>query len=86
VMTVKVIGPIDPPPAGQRLVLWAQPAAGAPFVLGTVPQRGSVMSQMPETSEKLLANVGKLVVTLETSEAPAVPGPVVLRGNCAKLW
>jgi hypothetical protein len=25
-MTVKVIGPIEPPPAGRKLVLWAVPA------------------------------------------------------------
>lgn len=86
VMTVKAIGPIDAPPSGQRLVLWAVPAEGAPFVLGEAPTRGSAVSQLPDTSEKLLSKVGKLVVTLESGASPAAPGTVVFSGNCAKLW
>jgi anti-sigma-K factor RskA len=86
VMTVKVIGPLQPPPAGRHMVLWAVPPEGTPFVLGTVPAKGSSVSRLPDTSEKLLSKVGKLVVTLETSESPAAPGAVLLRGNCAKLW
>lgn len=84
-MTVKVIGPIAAPAQG-RLVLWAVPAAGPAFVLGPVPLAGSVTSQLPGTSEKLLSKVQKLVVTLETDAAPTVPGAVVFSGNCAKLW
>ena len=86
VMTVKVIGPIDPPPAGHRLVLWALPANAAPFVLATVPAQGSADSGLPDTSEKLLSKVGKLAVTLESAAAPAAPGAIVYSGNCAKLW
>ena len=86
VMTVKVIGPIEAPPAGRHLVLWALPASGAPFVLGTVPTRGSMTSQLPDTSEKLLSKVTKLSVTSETSRSPAAPGAAVYTGNCAKLW
>lgn len=85
-MTVKVIGPITPPPAGRKLVLWAVPASGAPFVLGTAPLTGSATTELPDTSEKLLSKVGKLLVTEEASETPAVPGAVVFSGNCAKLW
>lgn len=85
-MTVKVIGPITPPASG-RLVLWAVPADAPPFVLGPVPTSGSAVSMLPDTSEKLLSKVRKLVVTLESSERPAAPGPVVVfSGNCAKLW
>lgn len=84
-MTVKVIGPITPPAAG-RLVLWAVPATGAAFVLGAVPATGSAVSLLPDTSEKLLSKVTRLVVTLETTDAPATPGTVVFSGNCAKLW
>lgn len=84
-LTIKVIGPIEPPTDG-RLVLWAVPATGPAFVLGTVPPTGSSVSQLPETSEKLLSRVGKLVVTAETAAAPASPGAVVYSGNCAKLW
>ncbi len=85
-LTIKAIGPIEAPAQG-RLVLWAVPAEGAPFVLGDVPPRGSATSQLPDTSEKLLSKVGKLVVTVETAAAPTAPsGPPVYTGNCAKLW
>ncbi len=84
-MTVKVIGPIAPPAQG-RLVLWAVPAQGPAFVLGPVPLTGSATSQLPGTSEQLLAKVQKLVVTAETDAAPTAPGTVVYSGNCAKLW
>jgi anti-sigma-K factor RskA len=84
-MTVKVIGPIQPPAAG-TLVLWAVPASGPAFALGSVPTTGSAVSQLPDTSEKLLSKVGKLVVTLEASASPAAPGTIVFSGNCAKLW
>ena len=85
-MTVKVIGPIEPRGAGKQLVLWAVPAEGAPFVLGTSPVRGSAVAQLPDTSEKLLSKVTKLIVTEETTATPTTPGPMVFAGNCAKLW
>ena len=85
-LTVKVIGPVTAPASG-TLVLWAVPASGPAFVLGPVPASGSAVSLLPDTSEKLLANVNKLVVTLETSPSPASPSaPVLFSGNCAKLW
>jgi anti-sigma-K factor RskA len=85
-MTVKVIGPITPPATG-RLVLWAVPASGPAFSLGAMPTSGSAVSMLPDTSEKLLSKVSKLVVTLETDANPAKPGEtVVFSGNCAKLW
>lgn len=96
-LTVKVIGPITLPAmpatsatmagAAPQLVLWAVPADGAPFVLGTVPVAGSAVSVLPDTSEKLLLKVSKLMVTLETSATPQVPSSTVFfTGNCAKLW
>ncbi|MFP5446371.1 MAG: anti-sigma factor domain-containing protein [Betaproteobacteria bacterium] len=93
-LTVKVIGPITLPAmpatmvgAAPQLVLWAVPADGAPFVLGTVPVAGSAVSVLADTSEKLLLKVSKLMVTLETSATPQVPSSTVLfTGNCAKLW
>jgi anti-sigma-K factor RskA len=85
-MTVKVIGPITPPASG-TLVLWAVPADGPAFVLGPVPSSGSAVSMLPDSSEKLLSKVSKLVVTLETAATPAAPSAtVVFSGNCAKLW
>ena len=74
-------------PSSAQLVLWAVPADGVPFVLGTVPVAGSAVSVLPDTSEKLLLKVSKLMVTLETSATPQVPSSTVLfTGNCAKLW
>ncbi len=89
-MTIKVIGPITPPTAG-RLVMWAVPADpaknGQPFVLGNVPATGSATSQLPDTSEKLLSKVSKLIVTVETEPNPAKPSDALIySGNCAKLW
>jgi anti-sigma-K factor RskA len=85
-MTIKVIGRITPPAAG-TLVLWAVPADGPAFALGPVPSTGSAVSLLPDTSEKLLSKVGKLIVTLETDASPSAPSTTVLfSGNCAKLW
>lgn len=84
-LTIKVIGPIEAPASG-RLVLWAVPANGPAFVLGPVPTTGSAVSQLPDTSEKLLSKVSKLIVTVETAPQPSTPGTVVYTGNCAKLW
>lgn len=86
-LTVKAIGPIEPPPAGSRLVLWAVPPTGAPFALGEAPLTGSLSSELPDTSEKLLSKVQKLVVTVETAANPSAPsGTPIYTGNCAKLW
>jgi len=86
VMTIKVIGPIAVPASG-RLVLWALPANAPAMALGTVPTTGTSVSTLPDTSEKLLSKVSKLVVTLETDAAPSQPSTtVVFSGNCAKLW
>lgn len=85
-MTVKAIGPMEPRAAGRQLVLWAVPAQGAAFVLGPVPAQGSSVSQLPDTSEKLLSKVTKLIVTDEATANPAAPGSIVYAGNCAKLW
>lgn len=88
-LTIKVIGPITAPAAG-RLVMWAVPADpaknGPAFVLGDVPLTGSSVSQLPDTSEKLLSNVSKLIVTEETEPNPTLPSStLVYSGNCAKL-
>ena len=93
-MTIKVIGPItatSTAPIGSRLVMWAVPADpaknGPAFVLGNVPATGSVVSQLPDTSEKLLSKVSKLIVTVETLPNPITPSDIlVYSGNCAKLW
>jgi anti-sigma-K factor RskA len=88
-MTIKVIGPISAPAQG-RMVLWALPADAPAFALGPVPSSGSAVSVLPDSSEKLLSKVSRLVVTLETSAASAAPASpsqtVLFSGNCAKLW
>jgi anti-sigma-K factor RskA len=85
-MTVKAIGPIEARPTGRHLVVWAVPANAPPFVLGTAPTTGSVVAALPDTSERLLSKVSKLVVTEETTATPQSPGTIVFTGNCAKLW
>lgn len=85
VMSVKAIGPITPPAQG-RLVVWAVPEGQPPFILGNAPVTGSAVAVLPDTSEKLLSKVRKLMVTVETAANPAVPGAPVFTGNCAKLW
>lgn len=85
-LTIKVIGPIAPVAQG-RLVLWAIVPNGPALALGSVPVSGVAVSLLPDTSEKLLSKVSKLVVTLETVSSPASPSAdVVFSGNCAKLW
>lgn len=89
-LTLKVLGaaPIAPAPASdERLVLWALPADGAPFAMGVVPTGGTQMSALPDTSEKLLSKVSRLIVTRERSATPSAPSSdVVWSGSCAKLW
>jgi anti-sigma-K factor RskA len=85
-MTVKIIGPVTAPPAG-HMVLWAHPTEGLPFAVGVVPAKGSAVSNLPDTSEKLFSKVSKLSITVEPDAAPTSPqGPVLFSGNCAKLW
>lgn len=85
-VSLKVIEPIAVPAAG-HLVLWAIPSTGPAFALTAVPTSGKATAQLPDTSEKLLAKVSKLMVTLETTPTPTAPSTtVVLSGNCAKLW
>lgn len=89
-LTLKVLGtaPLTSALASdERLVLWALPADGAPFAMGTVPASGTQVSALPDTSEKLLSKVSRLVVTRERTATPSSPSAdVVLSGSCAKLW
>ena len=85
--TAPLTGPAPALAADERLVLWALPADGAPFAMGTVAASGTQVSTLPDTSEKLLSKVSRLVVTRERSASPAAPSAdVVLSGACAKLW
>ncbi len=89
-VTLKVIGQGDLGTPAAPLQLWALPPAdvdgGKPFLLATVPVKGSGLAMLPDTSEKLLSKVSKLAVTQINPSDPSAPGAVVLTGNCAKLW
>ncbi|MPZ43873.1 MAG: hypothetical protein GEV05_10790 [Betaproteobacteria bacterium] len=86
-LSVKILRRIDVP-AGKVLQLWALPAKGEPFPLGVIPAEGKGSFRMADTSEKLLSNVPRLMVTLQ--DVPAKPGDkpgeAILSGNCVKLW
>lgn len=89
-VTVKSLRPVAVPP-GKVLQVWALPREGAPFPLGTVvPAKppGSAHFDMSDTSEKLLANVPRLAVSVEDTPARPgqAPGEFILSGFCVKLW
>ncbi len=85
-LTLKVLAPLNLP-QGMAARLWAVPKSGAPFLLGTLPAKGSAAIEMADTSEKLLFNVPRLGVTVEPEGSPAAsPGAFVLTGSCVKLW
>ncbi|NJM44368.1 MAG: hypothetical protein HC858_11050 [Brachymonas sp.] len=89
-VTLKVLGSGDLGSAPAPLQLWALPPAevngGQPFLIATVPAKGSAQAQLPDTSEKLLSKVSKLSVNRINPSNPSLPGELVLSGNCAKLW
>lgn len=86
---VKLLQPVAVP-AGRVAQLWALPRdGGEPFPLGVVPDHGSAVLALPDSSEKLFFNVTRLAVTLEVAPAlagAAPGGPFVLIGPCVKLW
>jgi len=86
-MSLKVLKPIEAPP-GKLLQLWALPKDGEPFPLGVVPRDGKGAFEMADTSERLLAGVPRLAVSVES--APVGPGSTpdgfILTGHCVKLW
>jgi anti-sigma-K factor RskA len=87
VLTVKLLQPIAIP-AGRVAELWALPKGGAPFPVGTLPAQGNARIELPDTSEKLFANVQDLGVSLEPApaQAGATPAAFVLTGHCVKVW
>jgi anti-sigma-K factor RskA len=86
-LTVKMLKPL-PKDANLQYRLWAMPSDGAPFSLGLVPQSGNATISMPDTSEKLLSKVQRLVVFSEPigTNHPTPNGTPVLSGHCVKLW
>ena len=81
---VKVLRPIEVPP-GKKLLLWAVPADGAPFLLGEVPASGKGRLKLAGTSEQLLSKVSTLAVSIE--EAAGTPKmEFIIKGACAKFW
>jgi len=88
-LSVKLLQPVVVP-AGRVAQLWALPRDGsAPFPVGVVPDHGSAMLALADSSEKLFFNVTRLAVSLESApaQAGAAPSaPFVLIGPCVKLW
>jgi anti-sigma-K factor RskA len=89
-MSIKFLRPVDLP-AGKILQLWAMPRDAAPFALGrfgTAKPPGKVEFELAASSEKLLSNVPRLVVTVEdaAAAAPSAPTTEILSGHCVKLW
>jgi len=91
-LTVKVLQPVKVP-LGKVAQLWAFPSNGEPFpvtVLQALPApKESVAVALPDTSEKLFFNVGRLAISLEAAPAKAgdkPAGEVLFSGHCVKLW
>lgn len=87
-LTVKLLQPLQVPPA-RAATLWALPKNGdAPFKVGVVPtQGGSATLSLPAPAEKLFFSVSRLAVSYEADVAAAAPSlPFVLSGHCVKLW
>ncbi|MDB5808790.1 MAG: hypothetical protein JWN94_912 [Betaproteobacteria bacterium] len=86
-MSIKMLRKVEVP-AGKVLQLWALPKDSAPFPLGLAPAEGKSTFEMADTSQKLLSQVSRLAVSIESAPAPlgAAPAPFVLTGHCVKLW
>lgn len=86
-LSIKWLQPLAVP-AGRDAVLWALPKEGAPFRIGTVSADAKQVITMRDTSEKLLAQVAELAVSLEPAgtSADQPSGDFLLRGHCVKLW
>ncbi|MBW8829225.1 MAG: anti-sigma factor [Burkholderiales bacterium] len=91
-LTVKVLQPVKVP-LGKVAQLWAFPNNGEPFPVSVLPglpaPRESVTVTLPDTSEKLFFNVGRLAISLEAAPAKAGDKPAgefLLSGHCVKLW
>jgi len=88
-LSVKLLQPVAVP-AGRVAQLWALPRDGsAPFPVGVVPDHGSGVVALADSSETLFFNVTRLAVSLEAApaQAGAAPSaPFVLIGPCVKLW
>lgn len=90
-LKLKIIRPVAVP-AGEVLTLWALPHDPAgndlpPLRLGAIPAEGKGELIMPDTAEKLLTNVSRLGVSLESSKSlPASPKVYILTGHCVRLW
>lgn len=88
VVDIKVLRPIA---IGQDQVLqlWALSKQGPPVALGLVPAQGKGRIELAATSEKLLAQVDELAVSVTTPSAASAGTPptgFILRGPCAKFW
>jgi anti-sigma-K factor RskA len=88
IIDLKILRPISIQP-DHVLNLWALAPNKPPVLLGVIPTQGKAQLTMSDTSERLLATVTELAVSVEP--APGVRGnlptePYLLRGPCAKFW
>ncbi|MFZ5483957.1 MAG: anti-sigma factor [Pseudomonadota bacterium] len=84
---VKQLQPVTLEP-GQTLFLWAIDQAGRQRPVGPLPNLKFGQAPLPDTSEKLFADVLELAVSVEpigqTPEQPTLP--FRFRGLCGKFW
>lgn len=91
-LTVKVLQPMSLP-SGKVAQLWAIPNNGNPFPVTVLPAlpapKASVTVVLPDTSEKLFSNVGRLAISVEAAPANSGDKPAgefLVSGHCVKLW
>lgn len=72
----------------QTLFLWAINRAGAIIPVGPIPNSKFGTATLPDTSERLFADVLELAVSVEhLGVTPKQPdGPFLFRGLCGKFW
>jgi len=91
-LKLKILRSITVPAAGKVLALWALPHNPAghdlpPLYLGRIPAEGKGELVLSDSAERLLSNVSRLGVSLESTESPPdSPSAFVLTGHCVRLW
>ncbi|MBK8402447.1 anti-sigma factor [Propionivibrio sp.] len=91
-LKLKILRSIAVPATGKVLALWALPHDPAghdlpPLYLGRIPAEGKGELMLSDGAEKLLSNVSRLGVSLESAESSSDhPSTFVLTGHCVRLW
>jgi anti-sigma-K factor RskA len=86
IVSLKMIKPLAKK-ANQVAVLWALPANGVPVRIGVVGAEGKSDIVLTGPAEDVFSKVSKLGVSIEYDPKASAPsGPLVLKGNCVKVW